>query len=170
MICRGRTILHQQADVEDALHTVFARILGADGTHEHLSRAYLLKAMVNECLHRNDRVARQERLLAVALARGVFEADSEMHEDYRGGDEANSLVDKLMTCLPARCAKVVWLWLHDWSYGEIAEELKISAKTVSAHLERAKHLSRAFVAAERERERERRERCVMMPLVNGRYY
>lgn len=70
---------------------------------------------------------------------------------FERANNAQTMLARIEASLPRKCRAVFFLWARGWSCAEIAHELDISVKTVSAHLEAAKRRARTLFGRERER-------------------
>jgi len=128
-----------QEDAYDLVHDVFYKLwrrresLTIQGTVAD----YLYLAMLNTVRNRfaHDRVVRQWEQRAVADATSPVETD-----DILAAMEVNerqAQISRALSELPERRRAVCMLrWIKGLSYAEIAQQLGISEKTVSAQLDR----------------------------------
>ena len=119
---------------EDCVQTVFVRLLLRSNNPPQLSEKYLVTAVRHQCFEELTRQKRIRRLKSVLEAEWP---DHTQREEEQGSDP-NLRLEELLKRLPPRCAAVVRMRAQGNSYDKIARQLRISAKTVDAQLQRAR--------------------------------
>ena len=151
MIEAAYGVLKDHDTAEDVVQQVFTKLL-ANGTLNSgvLSCKYLVTAARNTAisfLRAQKRAARHAK--SQTLITPFIDNDS---APSNLDDTRHRIIDTWLTSLDGRQKEIVNHWRKGLRYSEIAARLRISVKTVSSYLERAKKYLR--ILAERERERE----------------
>jgi RNA polymerase sigma-70 factor (ECF subfamily) len=134
--------LHDKDASEEVVQELFYNIwLKRENLDVRISvKSYLYKSVSNNCkmiLRQHSRRTEIERQLAYSM---------DCHEEPRNGfetDEINEIVNRTLEDLPIRSAAIFRMSRYEGKkYAEIADELKISVKTVEASMSRALALFR----------------------------
>lgn len=154
MIKAAYGVLKDHDAAEDACQQVFTKLLTSLSKCTKLptlTTKYLVAAARNTAIgflrtqKRAARYAKSQDLIA-----SLYNTDS----TPSGLDDIRTrVIDTRLASLNGRQKEIVSRWRKSLPYSEIAAQLRISGKSVSSYLERAKKLLRKL--AERERGRER---------------
>jgi RNA polymerase sigma factor (sigma-70 family) len=142
LACR---LLGDSTEAEDALHTVFGRLLSRTSPPLGFGAPYLFGAVRKECLQR----IRNRDIHALALASLPVEQRAQPSPESE--IVARCDLRRILAEMTDRQREVWFLRAQGYSYDQIAEQLGISANTVNALVQRGRDIGRR----ERERERER---------------
>ncbi len=130
-------------EAADAVQTVFFRLLRAGIPPGCLSYRYLKTAVRNECWHTRRNRQRNVSLQAAPTIAGTAVAPADeipLHARRR----LVSLIERL----PARCFEITWAVAMGCSYKDVARHFRISPKTVSAHMQRARYIASRIATVE----------------------
>ncbi len=134
--------LHDSDSSEEVVQELFYNIwLNRENLDVRISvKSYLYKSISNNCkmiLRQQNRRTEIERQLAYSM---------DCYEEPRHGfetDEINEIVNRTLEDLPIRAAAIFRMSRYEGKkYSEIADELKVSVKTVEASMSRALALFR----------------------------
>jgi RNA polymerase sigma-70 factor (ECF subfamily) len=132
--------LQDAAQTEETVQDVFMTLWEQRGrVSVHTSmRAYLYAAVRNRALNRSARARTEEQWQQQQLS-----SDAVPASDY---SDVGDRVRAAIAALPPACRNALMLrWQEEMSYGEIAEALSISVKTVENNLARARALMREML-------------------------
>jgi len=128
-------------EAKDVVQSVFIKLLGKSNAIKisRSAKAYLYKAVTNECLNvikRKRRRSNLEDAFAAGISEMVIEAIEETEQELKVFNAINSL--------PPKCRQVFILsHLEDRKNREIADQLNISLRTVETHISNALRTLRA---------------------------
>jgi RNA polymerase sigma factor (sigma-70 family) len=142
-----RRRIRNEAEVEDMVQEVFARIVARDSEEpvEHLG-GYVLKIASSVLIDQFRRRSSKESVLHVAFDSELHGEDEIDPERVLGGRQDLRAVTEALLCLPERTRTVFILRrLEGRKHREIARQLGISVSAVEKHMLRAiEHLSQAL--------------------------
>ena len=118
-------LVENEADAEDILHTVFARLAAKPGVNMAHARSYLLRAVRNECVSHGRR---KRRTLSLTLV-----------EDIPGRESrAAPAVNRALAELEADAREIVVLRVYeDMTFREIAQAIGTSETTARERYNKA---------------------------------
>ena len=142
------SILGEPVEAEDALHTVFVRLLTMPSLPLDFGVPYLFRSVRNECLQR----IRNMESRALALATLSIGSDVQPSPEERISQREE--LARVFEVVTERQREILVLRALGYSYDEIAQLCDISMNTVDALVQNGRTACRK---REREREREREE-------------
>jgi RNA polymerase sigma-70 factor, ECF subfamily len=123
---------------KEIVHKVFVNIWEKRETFdfEKSAKSYLFTAVYNRCL---NHIRDQKKFVSDATLQSSEElSQPDMNTDHLEAAELESNVWKIINGLPERCKEIFVLNRFEGKkYGEIAEELNISLKTVETQMTKA---------------------------------
>ncbi len=142
--------LGEPVEAEDALHTVFVRLLTMPSLPLDFGVPYLFRSVRNECLQR----IRNMESRALALATLSIGSDVQPSPEERISQREE--LARVFEVVTERQREILVLRALGYSYDEIAQLCDISMNTVDALVQNGRTACRK--ERERERERERKKR------------
>ncbi|KAB7733030.1 RNA polymerase sigma-70 factor [Rudanella paleaurantiibacter] len=141
------TLLRDRDDAEEEVQALFLTFWERRETLliSTSLKAYLFRSVHNRCLNRIKHLSiREEHRQHVTH---VGEAPSLSPVDALAGQELSERIDEAMKQLPEQCRRVFYLSrFEELRYGEIAERLGISVKTVENQIGKALRILRLELA------------------------
>ena len=135
--------VHDANSAQDICQKVFIRLWEkrVDIDMNQSIKSYLFTAVKNRCLnHIRDHKKYRSQLLDIDC--GQFEFATE-DRDVFAETELQAKIEGILDDLPPKCRQVFEMSrFQDMKYREIAEELKVSQKTVEAHMTKAMKIFR----------------------------
>jgi RNA polymerase sigma-70 factor (ECF subfamily) len=146
LVTRAKRLLNDGDEAQDAVQTVFFRLLSLEARPPDFGEPYLLGAIRRECLQRIRNRVRH------ALTPALLPAWSRAHPSPEARIAAAHELDRVLRLLTPRERQVCLLQAAGYNYDELAQLLGISTKTVDALIQDARRILRRERGRERERE------------------